>query len=198
MDSEIDGYIRQNRSRYTREAIRAQLIAAGHDPTAIDEAWERLGAPSGAATSPGWRPGWPVLLLLLVLGAVGAAVVWAGQPYGAGGIAPIVYFIVMGVAFAVAKGISALIDSGSSTIAIVLVGVGAFVGGVLGLTGGPSPSPFTLGLAVLAAGLVLVLLFLRSRSPRALGAVGAALPIIAWLVITGTCYAPLASRLQGQ
>ena len=35
-------YIRANRDRYSREAIRAQLIAAGHDSAAIDAAWEKV------------------------------------------------------------------------------------------------------------------------------------------------------------
>lgn len=33
-------YIRANAQKYTREAIRARLLAAGHDPAQIDAAWE--------------------------------------------------------------------------------------------------------------------------------------------------------------
>jgi len=36
--AKMTDYIRANRDRYSREAIRAQLIAAGHDSAAIDAA----------------------------------------------------------------------------------------------------------------------------------------------------------------
>jgi len=38
MDPKIRDYIQANHDRYAPEAIRAQLIAAGHDPAAIDVA----------------------------------------------------------------------------------------------------------------------------------------------------------------
>jgi hypothetical protein len=37
---QITEYIRANATKYTREAIREQLIAAGHDPVQIDGVWE--------------------------------------------------------------------------------------------------------------------------------------------------------------
>lgn len=69
----IRDYIRANGDRYTREAIREQLIDAGHSPEDVDRAWEEL-----AATEP--RPGSPrfnglavFAVVLLVMGAgVGA------------------------------------------------------------------------------------------------------------------------------
>jgi hypothetical protein len=42
MDARIDDYIRENRQKDTREAIRDQLVTAGHDPAQIDEAWALL------------------------------------------------------------------------------------------------------------------------------------------------------------
>jgi hypothetical protein len=66
----IRAYITEHRARYTREAIRAQLIAAGHDPSAIDraleEAWSR--SPSGPTQAGKGAErvqlGWAVLLYL--------------------------------------------------------------------------------------------------------------------------------------
>ena len=49
MDEQITEYIRANWDRYTREAIRDQLIAAGHDARAVDGALAGLeGARAGA------------------------------------------------------------------------------------------------------------------------------------------------------
>ena len=39
----IRDYILANRDRYTRGAIREQLIAAGHDAEDVDRIWEELG-----------------------------------------------------------------------------------------------------------------------------------------------------------
>ena len=51
MDPRIADFIRDNRRRYTREAIRQQLIEAGHDPAAIDATWAALDAPDPDATA---------------------------------------------------------------------------------------------------------------------------------------------------
>lgn len=51
MDPNIDEYVRANRDRYTHEAIREQLIAAGHDPATVDAALERAATPARQATS---------------------------------------------------------------------------------------------------------------------------------------------------
>jgi hypothetical protein len=45
MDPLIADYIRANRGRYTREAIRQQLIDAGYDPAVIDRTWAVLDTP---------------------------------------------------------------------------------------------------------------------------------------------------------
>lgn len=42
MDPQIAEFIRQNRQRYTRDAITRQLREAGYTPEAIDATWERL------------------------------------------------------------------------------------------------------------------------------------------------------------
>lgn len=51
MDPRIADFIRDNRRRYTREAIRQQLIEAGHDPAEIDATWAALDAPDPDATA---------------------------------------------------------------------------------------------------------------------------------------------------
>ncbi len=47
----IDDYIRANRSTYTQEAIRDNLVAAGHDPAAVDGRVRRVGL--GTRLEPG-------------------------------------------------------------------------------------------------------------------------------------------------
>ena len=190
MDPRIEEYIRKNRGIYTRDALRQQLIAAGHDPGAVDAALDRMGAGSPAASRPtGWRPRWREFLVLVALGAIGAFFVWAGEMYGAGGIAPVVYVILVSVAWGVAKAVSIAIDSGSSRGAAILLAVLGAGAAVMSLTSGLS----IIGLAVAASAALVagLLFFFGRRNPQTAGAIGAALPIVAWLVVTGTCYAPL-------
>ncbi|HEV2073129.1 MAG TPA: hypothetical protein VGR29_05745 [Thermomicrobiales bacterium] len=84
MDSEITRYIRENRDRYTREAIEARLIRAGYSPTEIDALWppddeQRPPVPQGRAF---WRP-----FILSVIGMYGitflvyaiTALVWTDE-----------------------------------------------------------------------------------------------------------------------
>jgi hypothetical protein len=42
MDAQIADYVRQNRQRYTREAISDQLREAGYSREAVDATWDRL------------------------------------------------------------------------------------------------------------------------------------------------------------
>ena len=191
MDQErIDEYIRLNRERYTREAIRQQLTAAGHDPAAIDAAWERLAATAPASPEPvGWRPGWREFLVLLVVGAIGAAIVWAGGDYGAGVIAPAVYAVIFTIGFGIAKLTSILIDQGRSTVAAVLLGIAAVVTAYLGIMYGLSM--VAVAAAVVLGLLAIGLLVVGDRNRGLLAMVAAGLPILVWLAVTGTCYAPL-------
>jgi uncharacterized membrane protein YhaH (DUF805 family) len=43
MDPEVIRYIAENRERYTREAIDAHLLNAGHTQAEIDAAWSQVG-----------------------------------------------------------------------------------------------------------------------------------------------------------
>ena len=193
MDPKIVDYIQANRTRYTREAIREQLIAAGHDPRAVDAELESSAGQYAESTRPvGWRPRWREFLVLVVLGAIGAAFVWADETYGGGGFAVVVYVIIVSIGFGLAKVLSIAIDHGSIMTVAVLVAV-LGIGATLFFAGGPSP--IALLVAAPAAMLAGLLLYFRSRNPRAAGAIGAALPILVWLAITGTCYTPLLNRL---
>jgi hypothetical protein len=57
MDPKIADFIRENRGRYTREAIRQRLIEAGHPPEEVDWTWDRLAAaePEPPASPSGYR-----------------------------------------------------------------------------------------------------------------------------------------------
>jgi hypothetical protein len=195
MDPSIEDYIRENRTRYTKEAIRAQLVAAGHPAADVDAAWDRVGGGSAAAAPVGWRPRWREFLVLLVLGAIGAALVWSGQPYSAGGVAPIAYAIVLSIGFGAAKLISITIDRGAIDQAALWMAVIAVAAALFAAINQFSPIFLVAAgaIAVLAVGLFV----LKDRNPGAAGMVGAALPVVVWLLVTGTCYAPLLSRPAG-
>ena len=73
MNPEILEYIRANRARYNREAIIAQLVAAGHELGTVDDAWAAVSAEVEAAAGP--NP-WPRFQRAsLVTGLVGLAAV---------------------------------------------------------------------------------------------------------------------------
>ena len=109
MDPRIEEYIRANRRTYTREAIRQQLIEAGHDPAAIDATWEMLHAPdpdeAGVAGEGFWGRFFLVLLginvAVLLLVALGTGMLGNLPAYG-----------VVLIVLAVALGIGALISWG--------------------------------------------------------------------------------------
>ncbi len=66
MDPKVARYIAVNRERYTREAIDAHLLRAGHDWADIDAAWSQVGGevrPSRSEDRAFWRA---------FLGSVGA------------------------------------------------------------------------------------------------------------------------------
>ena len=88
MDPKVGDYIREHRGTYTREAVRSQLIAAGHDPAEVDEAFAEaeLAATDdlpGAVAKPTphyWR--WAILIQLITLAVVTAWVAAGPDPHG--------------------------------------------------------------------------------------------------------------------
>jgi hypothetical protein len=189
MDPKIDDYIKANRDKYTPEAIRAQLIAAGHDPTAIAEALQADSAGHAAQRPTGWRLGWRSFLILVVLGAIGAGLIWQNQMYSAGGIAAAIYAVIAGIALGLGRGISVLVDRGQTGAAAALLAVIGGIGALFLVSGN---SLILAAAAVLvAAGLAAGLLAFRRSDPGRASLLGAAIPIVFWLAVTGTCYAPI-------
>lgn len=88
MDPKIGDYIREHAGTYTREAIRAQLIAAGHDPERVDAALARsqlahVTDPTAVAAKPTghyWR--WALAIQLVTLVVVTAWVAAGSDPHG--------------------------------------------------------------------------------------------------------------------
>jgi hypothetical protein len=107
MDPRIADFIRENRKRYTREAIRQQLVDAGHDPADVDAVWEMLHAPdpdeAGVAGEGFWGRFWLYLIGLNV--AVFLLVVLSTGALAFGGV-------VLAIVLAIALGIGALISWG--------------------------------------------------------------------------------------
>ena len=60
-------YIVRNRGTFTREAINAQLLEAGHAQGSIDAAWAEPEATPGRARGPGTKPGLGTILLALIV-----------------------------------------------------------------------------------------------------------------------------------
>lgn len=105
MDPRIVDFIRANRQRFTREAIRQQLIEAGHDPAEIDATWAALDAPDPDETAGEGFWGRFALFLIGLNVAVFALVVVASGLLGSlpqGGLW-------LAVTLAIALGIGALI-----------------------------------------------------------------------------------------
>jgi hypothetical protein len=155
MDPRIADFIRDNRKRYTREAIRQQLVDAGHNPADIDATWEMLHAPDpdeAAVAGQGfWGRFWLYLIGLNV--AVFLLVVLSTGALAFGGV-------VLAIVLAIALGIGALISWGivaatgpakmGRTTAMVIGGViplifafliGGTCYGLLGSFGPPPPPP---------------------------------------------------------
>ena len=191
MTEPMDDYIRQNRGRYTDEAIREQLIVAGHDPAAINEVWGRLEAehPTVAA---GWRvPRW-MFAVLVVGGSVGAGVAWAGQPYGAGGIAPFAYLVIASIALLIGRWVASLVDRGSVLLASIIV---LLVGAPIAWSMLISRQPVLAVVAGITAGAIVATFFgLRRSHAHGVAMLAAAMPIVFWLIVTGVCYSPLLGR----
>ena len=67
MDPEVIRYIAENRERYTREAIDAHLLRAGHTQADIDAAWSQVGGDERPLPS-GGRAFWgPLIGAILVM-----------------------------------------------------------------------------------------------------------------------------------
>jgi hypothetical protein len=99
MDPKIREYIDANHDRYTPEAIRANLIAAGHDPAAIDEEFAAIAAEREARSGPGDGLLVEAWILFIVGGVTGLAGFAMASSLGSGGSFPIfvVAYLVIGL-----------------------------------------------------------------------------------------------------
>ena len=138
MDPRIDDYIRENDAQYTRAAIREQLIAAGHDPGAVEEALERLMAGPAPVATKGRRFWlWVLGLHVAPLAIIG---LWA---LAIGSLAANLGLLaILAVVLLIGVGISGLVSGGARegrglAIALVLPAVSALLigGSCLALTG---------------------------------------------------------------
>jgi hypothetical protein len=95
----IDDYIKANRGTYTDQAIRDNLVAAGHQPAAIDQAFERLGveASAGQPRKPATGLVTFAWILFVLGGLFGLFGFGAGGSYTAGASIPIYVLIFAGV-----------------------------------------------------------------------------------------------------
>jgi hypothetical protein len=109
MRPEIDGYLRANGAKYTTEALRGQLIAAGHDPAEVDAAIAQFDAersPALAQMKSTRSRFWWTVLAVNAAGLV-IATIWAFQ--GASSTYAGAVPVVLGVAMLIGMGIFGLI-----------------------------------------------------------------------------------------
>lgn len=135
MDPRIADYIRANRRRYTRDAIRQQLVEAGHAPEEIDATWAALDAPDPDVTAGEgfWRRFW------LFLAAVNVAV-----------------FLLVGVG----TGLFGSIAQGGGSILLVVLAIAMGIGALISWGAVAATGPTKLGRGTaLAIGAIIPLLF---------------------------------------
>ena len=89
MDPNIRDYIQSMTGRYTPEAIRANLIAAGHDPAAVDAELAAIAAEREARSSNGEGLLVEAWILFIVGGVAGLVGFGMAASFGSGGSFPI-------------------------------------------------------------------------------------------------------------
>ena len=133
-DDTIVQYILANRERYTREALREQLVAAGHDEAAIDAGFRAADAIARAAGRLDLRP------RAAVIAAVGYGVGW----------------LLFGLYLSAGSG-----SSGVSGALALYLGLGLLISlAVISVSGGLRRADPTSVVTALAAGLVIPLVIL--------------------------------------
>jgi lipopolysaccharide export LptBFGC system permease protein LptF len=110
MKPEIEAYLREHGQTYTGDALRQQLIAAGHDPTEVDEALRETELARAAQTSQtqGLRRRFWLWAIGLHVAALAVATVWillgSTRDFYVG-----LAIIVLGIVLLIGLGISGLI-----------------------------------------------------------------------------------------
>lgn len=157
MDPRIADFIARNHGKYTQEAIRQQLIEAGHDPADIDATWAALFTPDPDETSVAGEGFWPRFFLFLVGLNVAVFLVVASSTGmlenlgGGGGALAGIFAVALGVGALIAWGIVAAVGPAKlgRTTAIIIGAViplvfAILVGGscfALASAIGPPPPP---------------------------------------------------------
>jgi hypothetical protein len=181
---QIVAYIRQHHATYAREAITDALRSAGFDLEEIKRGWAAIEV---QVEPQHLQPSWQLMLWLLALGTLGAFAVWQPQQFNVGWIAATIYFAVAGIALAIGYAVVWLADRGHTLIAALSVVV---IGLALGLFIAGGTTLIMLVIAALFLAIALALLLAGPRRRQA-GLIAASVPVLLWLVVTGTCYAPL-------
>ena len=121
---EIESYLREHGARYTTEALRMQLITAGHDPAEIDAALRETDEARALrlAETRALRSRFWCFAMGLHLAALAVAVIWVLQ--GSNAIYAFAVVLVLGLTLLIGLGISGLIGRsllGRSGLAVALV-----------------------------------------------------------------------------
>ena len=158
MDPRIADYITANRKKYTRQAIRQQLIDAGHDPAEVDRTWAALETPDPDAVIGERFWGRFALIVIgvnvVVFLLVGLLSGMLGYVFaGAGGaILPIILGVALAIGALIAWGVVALTGPakmGPTTALVVGISIplviALLIGGacyaMVGAIGPPPPPP---------------------------------------------------------
>jgi hypothetical protein len=94
MDPQIADFIRQNRDRYTRDAITKQLTEAGYRPEAIEATWEQLASEQVASEEPK-RVGGPSLSRFVWLAPLAGALIVVLSLIGYAGVSALVWWVAL-------------------------------------------------------------------------------------------------------
>jgi hypothetical protein len=133
MKPEIERYLRENGDRYTTEALRRQLLDAGHSPVDVDNALREWEASRVTGRSPDaerrrytlWAVGLHVVALALIA-------VWliptGAYAFGAAWTILIILFVVLliglGISYAIGRG---LLPGSSLPVALIAPAVSALL-----------------------------------------------------------------------
>ncbi len=126
IDPRIADYITANRRKYTRQAIRQQLIDAGHDPAEVDRTWAALEAkdPDAVIGERFWGRFALIVIGINVAVFLLVAVLTGMLAYIAAGamVLPVIFAVILGIGALIAWGIVALTgpDKMGHTTALVV------------------------------------------------------------------------------
>jgi len=192
MSEDLVQYIRANRDRYTREAITAVLVGAGHDPAAIEAAWALVAIDGGASASDA-RPRTryiAVFVPLLVLGGALVFLVGSGM-YLVGPFWGISYLITAVVVISISVGLTALASGRGWIVAVALGAAATAAMAWISISLNAVENYPGWIIATLVGLIATVTAYAVHRYRIEVPALAYALPFIGWLVVTGICVSPL-------